>query len=113
MDATSLVSAWEALVVQLGCVFTEPTAQTWQQIVLGWVLKRGRITATGITRTLGNLADAMGFPRGFCPVPQKRRLQNTRSRLVNMSRREANNASSIKSFVQRGETELSLSGVID
>jgi len=57
MDATSLVSAWEALVVQLCCVFTEPTARTWQQIVLGWVLKRGRRTVTGITRTLGNLAD--------------------------------------------------------
>ena len=57
MDATSLVSAWETLVVQLCCVFTEPTARTWQQIVLGWVLKRGRMTVTGIIRTLGPLAD--------------------------------------------------------
>jgi hypothetical protein len=57
MDATSLVSAWEALVLQLCCVFTEPTGRTWQQIVWGWVLKRGRMTVTGIFRTLGNLAD--------------------------------------------------------
>lgn len=57
MDATSVISAWEALVVQLCCVFTEPTARTWQQIVLGWVLKRGRMTVTGIIRTLGPLAD--------------------------------------------------------
>jgi len=57
MDAISLVSAWEALVLQLCCVFTEPTARTWQQIALGWILKRGRMTVTGITRTLGNLAD--------------------------------------------------------
>jgi hypothetical protein len=57
MDATSVISAWEALVVQLCCVFTEPTARTWQQITLGWVLKRGRMTVTGITRTLGDLAD--------------------------------------------------------
>ena len=57
MDATSLVSAWETLVLQLCYVFTEPTARTWQQIVFGWVLKRGPMTVTGIFRTLGNLAD--------------------------------------------------------
>ena len=57
MDATSLASVWNTLILQLCYVFTEPTARTWQQITLGWVLKRGRMTVTGITRTLGNLAD--------------------------------------------------------
>ena len=38
MDATSLVSAWEALTLQLAFTFSEQTARTWQQIVLGWVL---------------------------------------------------------------------------
>ena len=57
MDTASLVSAWNALILQLGCVFTTPTAQVWQQIVLGWVLHRGPATVTGIFRTLGDLAD--------------------------------------------------------
>jgi hypothetical protein len=57
MDATSLVSAWNALVQQLAFSFTEPTARTWQQIALGWVLHRGPATVTGIFRTLGDLAD--------------------------------------------------------
>ena len=57
MDATLLVSVWNTLILQLGYVFTEPTARTWQQIVLGWILKRGTATVTGMFRTLGNLAD--------------------------------------------------------
>lgn len=57
MDTASLVSAWNALVQHLCCVFTQPTALTWQQIVLGWVLHRGPATVTGIFRTLGPLAD--------------------------------------------------------
>ena len=57
MDAPSLVSEWNTLILQLCYVFTEPTARTWQQIVLGWILKRGPTTVTGIFRTLGNLAD--------------------------------------------------------
>lgn len=57
MDAASLVSAWNALVQQLAFTFTEPTARTWQQIALGWVLHRGPATVTGIFRTLGGLAD--------------------------------------------------------
>jgi hypothetical protein len=57
MDAPSLVSAWDALVQQLGCVFTEPTARTWQPIALGWVLNRGPATMTAIFRTLGDTAD--------------------------------------------------------
>jgi len=57
MDATSLVSAWNAIVVQLCYVFTEPTARIWRQIALGWVLHRGPATVTGIYRTLGDLVD--------------------------------------------------------
>ena len=57
MDAITLVSAWNALILQCCCVFTEPTARTWQQIVLGWVLNRGPATVTGIFRTLGDLAE--------------------------------------------------------
>jgi hypothetical protein len=57
MDASSLVSAWDALVLQLGYVFSEPTARTWRQIVWGWVFKRGRMTVTGIFCTLGTMAD--------------------------------------------------------
>ena len=57
MDATSLVSAWDALVQQLAWTFTDATARTWQQIALGWVLHRGPATVTGIFRTLGKLAD--------------------------------------------------------
>jgi hypothetical protein len=57
MDATTLVSAWNSLVLQLSYIFTEPSARTWQQIVLGWVLRRGPMTVTGIFRTLGDLAD--------------------------------------------------------
>src|SRR4030042_1919304 len=57
MDASSLVSAWNSLVLQLSYIFTEPSARTWQQIVLGWILRRGPMTVTGIFRTLGDLAD--------------------------------------------------------
>ena len=57
MDATSLVSAWNVLVQQLACVFTQPTAVVWRQIALGWVLHRGPATVTGIYRTLGKLTD--------------------------------------------------------
>jgi hypothetical protein len=52
-----LVSAWNAIVVQLCYVFTEPTARVWRQIALGWVLHRGPATVTGIYRTLGDLVD--------------------------------------------------------
>jgi hypothetical protein len=57
MDAPSLVSAWDSLIQQLCYVFTEPTAGTWRQIALGWVLKRGPATVTAIFRTLGGQAD--------------------------------------------------------
>jgi hypothetical protein len=57
MDATSLVSAWDALLQHLAVAFTDATARTWQQMALGWVLRRGSATVTGIYRTLGKLAD--------------------------------------------------------
>lgn len=56
MDA-SLVSAWNAMIQQLAPVFSQPTARTWRQIALGWVLHRGPAKVTGIYRTLGDLAD--------------------------------------------------------
>ncbi len=57
MDAPSLVSAWDALVQQHCCVFSAPTARTWQQIALGWILNGGSATVTAIFRTLGDQAD--------------------------------------------------------
>ena len=57
MDAASLVSAWNALLQQLAFTFTDATARTWRQVALGWVLRRGPATVTGIFRTLGKLAD--------------------------------------------------------
>ena len=57
MDATYLISAWNSIVLQLSYIFTEPSARTWQQIVLGWVLRRGPMTVTGILRTVGGLVD--------------------------------------------------------
>ena len=57
MGATFWVSTWNALTLQLCCAFTEPTAQVWRQIALGWVLRRGPATVTGMFRTIGRLAD--------------------------------------------------------
>jgi len=57
MDTASLVSAWNALVQHLAFTFTDATARTWQQMALGWVLRRGPATVTGIFRTLGKMAD--------------------------------------------------------
>ncbi len=58
MDAASLVSAWNGVVLQLGLAFaSDATARTWQQIALGWVLHRGAATVTGIFRALGPQAD--------------------------------------------------------
>jgi hypothetical protein len=46
MDTASLVSAWNALLLHLCCVFTESTAEVWRQIALGWVLHRGPAPVT-------------------------------------------------------------------
>jgi len=56
MDAPSLVSAWDALVQQLCCVFTAPTVARAANR-LGWILNRGPATVTAIFRTLGDQAD--------------------------------------------------------
>ena len=45
------------LVLQLSATFTAPTAHTWRQIALGWVLHRKPAVVTGIIRILGDLAD--------------------------------------------------------
>jgi hypothetical protein len=57
MDATSFISAWDALVQQLALSFSDATARTWYQLAWGWVLHRGPATVTGIFRTLGRMAD--------------------------------------------------------
>jgi len=57
MDAASLVSAWDVLVLQLAATFTSPTAQVWRQITLGWVLHHKPAVTTGIIRVLGDMAD--------------------------------------------------------
>ena len=57
MDVASLVSAWDALVLQLAATFTAPTAQIWRQIVLGWVLHHRPAVTTGFIRILGDIAD--------------------------------------------------------
>jgi len=56
MDALALVSAWDNILLQLCYIFTEPTGHTFRQILLGWVLRRGPATVTGLFRILGNLA---------------------------------------------------------
>ena len=60
MDAASLVSAWDVTVLQLAASFTSPTARTWRQIALGWVLHHKPAVTTGFRgfiRVLGDLAD--------------------------------------------------------
>jgi hypothetical protein len=56
MEAISVLPAWNDIILQLSYVFTEPTAKTWRQIALSWILKRVPTAVTGIIRTLGNLA---------------------------------------------------------
>ena len=69
MDVASLVSAWDALVLQLAATFTSPTAQTWRQIALGWVLHHKPAVTTGIIRNRRDAA-IYALPR---PRPQGQR----------------------------------------
>ena len=48
MDASPLVSAWNAIINNFLPVFTEPTAQLFIRLVTGWILCTGRHTVTGI-----------------------------------------------------------------
>lgn len=53
MDATTLVSGFNALILQLSRAFTVPTAETFRQLLVGWVLSPHPGSVTGMIRTLG------------------------------------------------------------
>jgi hypothetical protein len=53
MDATTLVSEFNLMLVQLSSAFTAPTAETFRQVIIGWALTPGAGTVTGAIRTLG------------------------------------------------------------
>ncbi len=53
MDATTLVSVFNQMVLQLSSAFTDPTFQTFSQLLVGWVLTPGCGTVSGMIRTLG------------------------------------------------------------
>ncbi len=52
MDATTLVSEFNALLFQLSGAFTQPTAETFRQPAIGWLLTPAPGTVTGMIRTL-------------------------------------------------------------
>ena len=56
MDATSLVSAFHRMLHELSSAFTQPTAETFRQLAVGWILTPGVGTVTGMIRTLGAVA---------------------------------------------------------
>ncbi|KKM18481.1 hypothetical protein LCGC14_1665250 [marine sediment metagenome] len=56
MDATTLVSEFTFMLHQLSGAFTRPTAETFRQLAMGWVLTPGVGTVTGMIRTLGRWA---------------------------------------------------------
>ena len=56
MDATTLVSVFNQMILQLSSAFTAPTFATFSQLVIGWVLTPGCGTVTGMIRTLGSQA---------------------------------------------------------
>lgn len=57
MDATTLVSEFNALLLQLSSAFTQPTAETFRQLATGWLLTPAPGTVTGMIRTLGAWAN--------------------------------------------------------
>ena len=57
MDATTLVSEFNALLLQLSSAFTQPTAETFRQLAIGWLLTPSPGTVTGMIRTLGAWAN--------------------------------------------------------
>jgi hypothetical protein len=56
MDATSLVSAFHCMLHELSSVFTKPTAETFRQLAVGWILTPGAGTVTGMIRAMGPAA---------------------------------------------------------
>lgn len=53
MDATTLVSAFNQMILQISSAFTKPTAETFGQLAIGWLLMPAPGTVTGMIRTLG------------------------------------------------------------
>ena len=53
MDATTLVSVFQQMLRELSSAFTVPTASTFEQLAVGWILTPGAGTVTGAFRTLG------------------------------------------------------------
>ena len=53
MDATTLVSGFNALILQLSSAFTAPTVETFRQVLFGWVLSPHPGPVTGMIRALG------------------------------------------------------------
>jgi hypothetical protein len=56
MDATTLVSVFHQMLHELSNAFTRPTAETFRQLAVGWVLTPHAGTVTGMIRTLGPAA---------------------------------------------------------
>jgi len=56
MNASSLVSVFDAMLHELSSAFTRPTAETFCQLAVGWILTPGAGTVTGMIRTLGAVA---------------------------------------------------------
>lgn len=56
MDANTLVSEFNRMLLQLSSAFTRPTAETFRQIAIGWLLTPGPGTITGMIRALGHWA---------------------------------------------------------
>jgi hypothetical protein len=56
MDATSLVSVFQRMLHDLSSAFTRPTAETFRQVAVGWILAPGAGAVTGMIRALGSAA---------------------------------------------------------
>ena len=56
MDATTLVSVFKQMLLQLSIAFTVPTFETFSQLVIGWILTPGCGPVSGMIRTLGSQA---------------------------------------------------------
>jgi hypothetical protein len=60
MELSTLVSAFYRMLLELSSVFTKPTAETFQQLAVGWLLTPGPGAVTGMIRTLGPWARKHG-----------------------------------------------------
>jgi hypothetical protein len=53
MDIATVVSEFNRMLLQLSSVFTAPSAETFRQLVVGWLLTPGPGPVTGMVRALG------------------------------------------------------------